>query len=140
MGIDVDVAEDGGDIVTENLGEDAGGEAFGRDVGVERAGEAGNAIASGGDGADVVADDDDGELEGLVECGQHLGELLLAGDIDTDGGFIEEEDAGSRGDGASDHGALELAAGELADGVIGEMGDADDLHGLGDGFVRFPRE
>ena len=135
VGVDVDVAEDGGDVVAEDFGEDGGRKALGRGVGVEGSAEAGDAVGAGGDGAEVVADDDGGEVEVVVEAGKEFGELLLAGDIDAHGGLVEDEDARGGGDGAGDHDALELASREFPDGAIAEVVDANFAEGAADGVA-----
>lgn len=143
MGVDVPAgvfaAEDRGDVVAEEFGEDGGGEARGGIVKVESAAEASGAIAAGGDGSDVVADDDDGDAECGVDGSDEFGEAVLPGDVDADGGFVEQEDAGLAGDGAGDHGALDLPAGEPPDGSVGEVGGPHEGERIVDGAGELAR-
>lgn len=131
VGVHVDIPEDRGEIVLEDLGEDGGRESGGGVVVMEGSAEAGDAIASGGDGADVVADDDDGQPEFGAKAGDEFAEALLTGRIDADGWFVHQEDAGSASEGAGDHDALELSAGERADGPVGEGFGADAFEAVG---------
>ena len=56
--------------------------------------EAGDAVAGGHGGAEVVGDHHEGEIELLLKGVEELGELLLAVLVDAGGGLVEEEDLG----------------------------------------------
>lgn len=144
VGVDVHAGEragdraQAGDIVGEELREDLRRESLGAGVAVEAAGQASDAVAAGGDGPQVVRDDERGEMEFAPELIQKLRKLRLAGGINADHRLIEGEDSGFGGEGAGDEGPLELAAGESADGLAGKCGRTGEfecsldavLHGL----------
>ena len=66
------------------------------------------------DGGEAVGDDDASALH-LV---QGFGDLALGDVIQGAGGLVEDEDLGLGGDGAGDHEALALAAGDGAAAVL----------------------
>jgi len=85
--------------------------------------------AGGGDGAQVVADIDQGAAgAGLLRLnqGEHLG---LRGFVERSGGLVEHEQVGLAGDGRGDDGALALAAGSLMRVARGQSRGVGDLHG-----------
>src|ERR1035437_8153805 len=59
--------EDGVEVALEDFEEDIGGEAGGAVVVVEGGGETGDAVGEGDDGAEVVGDHHEGEVELLFE-------------------------------------------------------------------------
>jgi hypothetical protein len=63
MSIDVQIAKDRSHVVAEDLGEDGGGETFRGAVRMKCASQTRDAIAPGGNCADIVTHDDDRELE-----------------------------------------------------------------------------
>ncbi len=66
------------------------------------------------------------------------GEGFLGGLVDAGGRFIQEQDARRGDEGAGDEDALLLAAGEAADGLVGEVVHADFFEGVHDfGAVGF---
>ena len=128
--IHVNIAEDSGQIVLEDFGEDGGREARRRVVIVERAAEAGDAVAAGGDGANIVAHNDDGEPEFGAEARDELTESLLPRGVDADGRLVHEQDAWMSAERSGDHHALELASGERADVAVSERRRANPIEEL----------
>jgi hypothetical protein len=112
----VDGFEDVGD-------EELVGGALGGDAAVVEEDEA---VAVAGGECEVVEDDDGAEAEPVDEVEY----LVLVADVEVVGGLVEEEVGGALGEGAGDHDALPLAAGELGDVAGAEVVDAGLGHGL----------
>ena len=68
----------------------------------------------GGDDADVVFDEDDGQ-PGRIQVVQEAVELLSGFGIDADRRFVECEQVGIRGERTGDEDPLSLATGQSAD-------------------------
>jgi len=92
--------------------------------------QTGNSRAAGGEGFDVVTDDDDREFQRLVQIANQGADFALPGRIDPGHGLIENDDLWARHQSAGDEETLLLTAGKLADGHVGEMGDAHLPHDL----------
>jgi hypothetical protein len=132
--------EDGVEIALEDFEQDVIREALGTVVVVEGFGEAGDAVAGGNDGAEVVGDHDEGKAVLLLEVFEEVEEFFLAGLIDAGGRFVEEEDLRLIDQGTGDEDALLLAAGEAADGLVGKVVHFDGLEGIEDALFLLAGE
>jgi hypothetical protein len=94
---------------------------------VEGAVEAGDAVGNGADGAEVVADEDDRQPEVRLKTLDEFDEPLLAGRVDAGRRLVQEQQLRAGREGARDVRALQLPAGQFADGLVGVVGDADAL-------------
>lgn len=133
VGVDVDVAEDVGEVVLKDFRKDLRRDTLRRGVEVQRAAEARDAVALGGsagDGAEVVRDKEDCQAEVAVERAQKRSEEALSRGVDAHERLVEGEDFRFDGEGAGDHDALPLPAGEGADGFVGVVGGADSFEAL----------
>ena len=90
-----------------------------------------------GDDAEVVGDEDDGELALRLQLVDQLQDLGLDRHVQSRRGFVADQDVRVRGQGDRDDDTLAHAAGEL-EGILVEalarLGDADLIHQL-DGTV-----
>ena len=114
------------DFGLEEVAEGGGGEegGFGA-VGVDSAGlHQDDAVDLGDDVGDVVGDEEDsGSLAG--EGAEELAEVLLGGEVEGVGGFVEEEHSGGGNEGAAYHDAALFAGGHLAYGLVAEVSGVD---------------
>jgi len=62
----------------------------------------GDIIAHITDDAEVVGDEQVGEMKGALEVDEEVEHLRLYGDIQSGGGFVEDEELGTEDDGAGD--------------------------------------
>lgn len=76
-------------------------------------------------GSDVVAHEDDGTL--AVEGVEHVVHLVLEALVDVGVGLVEYKQLGLGDDGAGEQHALQLSAGEGADGAAREVGYLHEL-------------
>ena len=76
---------------------------------------------------DIVGDEDESELVFVVESLKEIVEFGLGFGVDSDGGFVEDQNFGSRGQGSSDKDPLLLTAWEFMDKVMFEFGHVDGL-------------
>ena len=88
-------------------------------------GEEDDAIAEAGGLADVVGDEDDGFFADGPDFLDVAVELLAGQGVEGGEGLVHEEDAGIRGEGAREGGALFHAAGKLVDIRGGKALEAD---------------
>ena len=83
-----------------------------------------DAVDLGNDVGDVVGDEEDSSsLAG--EGAEEFAEVLLGGQVEGVGGFVEKEHAGGSYEGAADHDAALFAGRHLAYGLVAEVGGVD---------------
>ena len=63
-----------------------------------------------------------------ADLAQHVDHCSGLGGIEAGAGLVGQEKIGARGDGACDLEMTQLAHGQAAGGLLGEMGDGCDLH------------
>jgi len=130
--LDVNLPENPREVVLEDLGEHLRRQALRRRVAVQTPMQAGDAVAPGRDGADVVADDHDGQIQGGVDTIQKLCEAPLARDVHAHGRLVEKQDRGLGGQGAGDHDTLNLPPAEASDRAIGIIRSVHEIKGVRD--------
>lgn len=82
----------------------------------------------GGDLFEVVGDEDGGEVGAGASKGSEGGEEgFTGGEVETGGGFVEEEEGGVGHEGAGDADALAFALGAGSDVAGGEAGAAEEI-------------
>ena len=123
----VDVVADDFVVVPEEFVDGFFGD-FGGRVDVEVVVEAEDALDFAGDGEDIVGDEHDGHA--LAEFSEGFVEGGLDALVDIGGGFVEEEELGFGDEGAGDEDALALAAGEVGEGFVGDVFEADFAEGV----------
>ncbi len=84
---------------------------------------------------EVVGDEHDGLARLFVEVCEEVHDLDLVRDVQVGGGLVEQQGRGVLGEGEGDPHALALAAGELVDGAVDELGGAGGPERLGDDHV-----
>lgn len=150
MGLHMHLTEHRREIVLEDMRKDLGRDASGRIVEMQGPAQACHpvaertdraiTIASTGDGADIVADNQKGQPGILVEVFEHLGKLLLPGGVNPDGWLIQHEDARLNGQRTREEHALKLSAAERAYRTIRQILQADAFDGAIDRVAHFGRE
>ena len=83
----------------------------------------------------VVQHHDDRRAAVSIEVGQQIEHLDLVGDVEERRRLVEQQDVGLLRERHRDPDALPLAAGELVDGAVGEVGDPGRLERLRDHVV-----
>ena len=99
------------------------------------------AVGHVADDGEVVADEEVGEAEALLEIAHEVEDLGLDGDVEGGGGFVADEEVRFGGEGAGDGDALALAAGEFVGVFFAVGGGEADLgeelaDAVGDVFGR----
>ena len=133
-------AEGNGDGAEEGLGV---GVAGGGDEGVgggefDEVAEVhdGDAVGDAAEDAEVVGDEEEGEVPGGAEVEEEVEDLGLDGYVEGAGDFVADEEFGAEGEGAGDGDALALAAGEFEGVAPKEGGGEADFaeEGTGEGI------
>jgi hypothetical protein len=70
-----------------------------------------------------------------VEVRDEVQYVDLVGEVEIGRRFVQQQDGGALGDGHRDPRALPLAAGELVDRAVGEVGQAGRRECRGDGLL-----
>src|SRR5690606_6183974 len=91
----------------------------------EAVAEVDDAVGAGGAGG-VVRDHDDGGAV-AVHVGEGVHDLDRHAAVERAGGLVGEQDGGFARQSPADRGALELAAGDLGDAVVGHVRDPEPL-------------
>jgi hypothetical protein len=118
-----------GDGIVENFGGGADAELF-------SGGEDENAVAHAAGLLGVVGDEDAGEFAFADDFQDELLDVGFGVGVEGAGGFIEQEDFGTIGEGSGDADTLGLSAGEargVAAGVAGEADLGEEFFDLGRG-------
>src|SRR5262245_47123230 len=84
-------------VAAEHRKDEIGRHVIGNIVIMQRDIEARNAIGNRSHRAQVVADENDGEIEVFLQILKEIDEMLLAGAVDAGGWFIEKKQFWSRG-------------------------------------------
>jgi hypothetical protein len=111
------------------LGHDLAGRALGHDA---AAGHGHQVVGVAAGVVEAVEDEHHGAALGGVESGEQVEHLHLVGQIQERGGLVEQHDGCALGQGHGDPRPLALAAGELVDRSVGQLGDGGGHHGGGD--------
>jgi len=115
------------------VGEDFGDWACGDDAHVEEHG----VVEVGGDGLEIVVDDDDG-FALLAEFSEDFDDGGFGGGVDAGEGFVHEVEVCFLDQCAGEEDALLLASGELGDLAVCVVGESHAIEGFhGGGFVGF---
>ena len=78
----------------------------------------------------VVGNDERSHPQGLEQCPQFADESFAQRDVEAREGFVEQQDGGTRREGARDGHALLLASRELGGVRLGAVVEAHELQGL----------
>ena len=92
-----------------------------------------DAVREVADHAEVVGDENHGQVEVLAKAFEEIEDLGLDGDIERGDRLIGDDELGLRGEGAGDGDTLALAAGEFVGVLFLEAGvETDGFHQSGD--------
>jgi hypothetical protein len=79
---------------------------------------------------EVVGGEEDGEVLFSCQLAEKFEEIDLVSEVEEGAGFVEEEDARLLDQTAGDEDALALAAGEVVDGAVEEVGEVEESGGF----------
>ena len=89
---------------------------------------------------EVVQDEHDGAALALVEVGEQVEHLDLVGEVEERRRLVEQHQRRALGEGERDPHPLALAAGELVDAAIGQVGDLGGVERRGHRRLVLDRE
>lgn len=114
-------------ITSEHVEDQLRGHMIGGVVVMQREIQTGDAIRDACDGAQIVADQDEREVELTFQVEQKVDKPLLPGGVDACGGLIQKQQLRSRRQRPGDEDALKLPAAEPADRLVGEFLQANPV-------------